>query len=640
MASKYNPQKHDIGILRQDAVTNVGMMLAQERGVPQYAVFDDEYLARQYFTGTPGYDNLPAEKELAMRQDSWRGGIGLEVYNSDEPERYHQSRGADARFKNMVIAGPLRATVAMNTNAAASAGYPRQFIEFNNKLYIGAGKVLARLHDAETNWKPVNVFPINIQTLDSFTGSNMFIGFGALSSAAALVAGEGINYISGIFAGILKTVYTASPTLYASNTRDPNLAQVISSPEPENAASWSAPTKVGAGFQKITSLISKAGALYAGKEDMIYYLDSAGDVQNDLAPRLQAVTNVDSGKGAYTDGEKIWYPAGRQSLLEIDGTTLTWRTPGDYVTGLTYGRVAAVTADDMWLYAVVNAEASLHYVIAGRLETIGGSTKWVWHNIADIPLNKVETAFVSSIGTKKRLWVGGQQDNDAIYNIPLYDVYGDVQNDPNRSFVSNGYLDTPYLHANFKDIPKAFPSTTVQLGHAYNADVFVDVGYKKLGQSAFTRIGSVAGNADTREGTLYLPQDASSKNPISSMVQLRFTCNTSHTDLTPILRGYKLTGLLYPSRRKVIFCKVRCAQDMTLKDTTAAKAGFAEIEATIDEAVNASWPVTMYDLNGNVKYVKFLSLPAGTPRWSLVKAESGRKMERHYNLLLQEVTLS
>ena len=111
----YSKTKHDIGFLRQDGSTEEGFMLAQDKnGVPQYQVLDDEYLAEQQFSSA-GYSALPPEKEIALRQEDWRSGFGLETYDPEDPKRYEASYGMDLRHRGMAIAGSKATAVTLPT---------------------------------------------------------------------------------------------------------------------------------------------------------------------------------------------------------------------------------------------------------------------------------------------------------------------------------------------------------------------------------------------------------------------------------------------------------------------------------------------------------------------------------------------
>lgn len=782
MPSPFSPDKFDVGIVNTDAI-NVGFMLAKKAGAPVYAVFDDEYLALQFFTGEPGYANLPTERELAIRQVSWRAGFGLDVYNSDEPERYYNSRGMDMRFRGMGISGqaPVNASpnisfpipivvdggleswvsttnlaswseqsssgsvqqssvnvhggtysakLYTNTPGGAKAGIsqilsgwhnalrgspvvinvwvqqgagsitacnleisdginqtvaqfvsntsyqlltvnhviaptgtqinahvgvlgsgglqgnvfvddfslaftpyksPASFADFNQKLFFSLGKHLIRMDATNGAFTVVNVgFPANITRIEPFVDASLYIAVNTVNAYSSIntgeiltTAGAGVNTFQ-----FFKTVFSATPNLYGNDGKN----TIRSNPTPSNASSWTAQTTVSSNYDSITDLLSRSGALYIMKEDMPYYLDSTGAVKNDLAPKLAALRSATSGKNSHTDGDKIWIPAGSQSLLEEDSGVLTWRTPALFSTNLTEysGRIAAVTSDDMYLYVVINGTGVCH-VLAGRNETIGSSTQWVWHPIAEVPIAACETAYVSSV-YQKRLWI--TSTTGEVFYIPLYSDYGNPTNDINRAFATNVEIQTPWLHANFMDTVKAFPKIKALLGHPYNTSVFFNCQYKTLGNASWSVVKNLKGSATSMIATSFLPQTS------DTMIRFKFIANTAYTDKTPVLLGYNVLGLLYPPQRKIIACTIRCADEIYLRDGTSDVGSFSVIEAVISEAIKSQWPVTFYDIDGVQKYVKFLSLPSNVPRWTTVIDEKSRKPERHYALLLQEVELS
>jgi len=200
---------------------------------------------------------------------------------------------------------------------------------------------------------------------------------------------------------------------------------------------------------------------------------------------------------------------------------------------------------------------------------------------------------------------------------------------------------TPWLHANFKDSTKAFIKITATLGHTYDADIYFECWYQVVGDgTTWTDAGDFKGTATTRIATLYIPADSGGNKPSSTMVRFKFIAKTDSTTTTPILYSYSVQALLYPSQRSIIACRVRCSNELVLKDSTLDRGSFDTIVAILDEARAATWPVTFYDINGDTKYVKLLPLGTSAPRWTPTKREKGRVQERVYNLLLQEVTLS
>jgi hypothetical protein len=201
-------------------------------------------------------------------------------------------------------------------------------------------------------------------------------------------------------------------------------------------------------------------------------------------------------------------------------------------------------------------------------------------------------------------------------------------------------METSWLHGNFANTTKAFPKLTLVMGHTYSASRYFTVKYKKIGDSSWTTIGNYAGTATSMTQSKFIPADGSSVKPTSSMFKLQFTAVTNDTTITPVLVSYFLTGVLYPTQRQIIACKVYCSNEIQLADGTLDQGSYATIVATIDEARAATWPVTIYDINGDTKTVKFLPLPGDTPQWTVIKSEKHRKLELEYTLLMQVVPLS
>jgi len=206
--------------------------------------------------------------------------------------------------------------------------------------------------------------------------------------------------------------------------------------------------------------------------------------------------------------------------------------------------------------------------------------------------------------------------------------------------VRGAIMETPWLHGNFKSTTKAFPSLELVMGHTYNTGRYFTVKYKKLGDSTWTSIGNYTGSATSMTESKFIPADASSNKPKATMFRLQFTAVTDDTTITPILLSYHLKAILYPSQREIIACKVYCSNEIQLKDGTVDNGSYDTIIATLDEARVATWPVTIYDINGDTKTVKFLAVSSGAPRWQMIASEKERRFEREYNLLAQVVTLS
>ena len=779
----YVKERHDFGVLRADGTSKIGLMLVKDKsGVPLWSVFDDEFLAQQYFSDTPGYGALPAEKELALRQDDWRAGFGLEYYDSNDTKRYYSSIGADLRFRGMGIAGPKSTAVTIplttspvitdggmetwtdvnnltywtdspvqqqirestivhggtysckivgaagdigsyqdiswlstyqgrkitftcwvyaNTasiakiriddgvgttdssahagNSAwaqltvtrvldvaatqlrltcvvvATAGTVNYFddasvsgttisvgnttsTEFNSLLYKGFGPVLGKMNSGGTAFTAINEFTADITSLEVFD-SNLYIALGTATSYVYMSTAEAFTTSTAVVKTFkyFKTVHSATLTLWANDGGN----TIRSNTNPINGgAAWSGQTTVGSSFYSITDLSTLSGALYLRKDDMPYYLSSAGAVQNDLAPELQTLTTTSQTNKIGVWLNKLYFPAGAQSILEYNDGVNSWRNPSDFCTNLSdfNGQVQAVAGDDRYLFAIMDNSTKIE-VLAGRLETIDGATAWVWHPINETTLTGCGHAFVSSI-YQKRLWISSTSASESLYYIPLPTGYGNITTDANRDFLTGTLFITPWLHANFKSTTKAFPALELTMGHTYNASRYITVDYEKLGDSSWTTIGNYTGSATSMTQSRFIPADASSNNPKSTMFRLRFTFVTNDVTITPILLSYYLKGILYPTQRQIIACKVRCADEILLKDGTVDPSGADVIIATLDEARVATWPVTIYNTLGETQTVKFLPLSGNIPRYTLTKVESGRKEQREYNCLMQIIPLS
>ena len=105
-ADTYVFDKHDIAI--NDPVSDklIGMMLVQEKGVPLYEEYEDEYLVAQYASAAATYANVDPTKELPIVQSDFRSGMGQEVFSPSDPLRYYEAINCDLRFAGMAIPGP------------------------------------------------------------------------------------------------------------------------------------------------------------------------------------------------------------------------------------------------------------------------------------------------------------------------------------------------------------------------------------------------------------------------------------------------------------------------------------------------------------------------------------------------------
>jgi len=271
-----------------------------------------------------------------------------------------------------------------------------------------------------------------------------------------------------------------------------------------------------------------------------------------------------------------------------------------------------------------------------RLETISGSTEWVFHPIHTLTQTGTNLLFISNV-YQKRLWICSSDSTEAPYYMPLPEGYGDVTSDANRSFLTGGHFETPWLHGEFKGDTKRFVKVTLHLGHSYDADIYFEVHCKKWGDASWTDAGDAKGTSSDRSPTIFLPDDGSNNPPTATLMKLMFVARTDDTTKTPILNGYDVRAILYPTRRKLIRCVVRAADD--IKDRHGVDMGqtAAYVQTVLEEARDSTEPFSFYDINGVTKTVK---MESADPFSRVIRQEKGRNVELHYNLVLEEVALS
>lgn len=577
------------------------------------------------FTGTIRTWNLLSLK-YAVPEGTTTLKIRCENYNTG-------AMNAPAYFDNVTL-------------SRASAGAPVTMIEFNGKLYVALGDVLAKLNAGGTGLLGLYEFDYAITDLEAFTGDNLYIALGKdniyyyMSTAEALTAATGDSKAD-FFCAVGDTMWKAIK---------PNSIYYAANPTAE--ANWSSPaTTVDSTTYDILDLITNGTTLVIKKEDRtFYYTGSAIAVLIEETKHLVADT---TGKNALYWQGKYYIPCGASSLIEYDDGAISWRSPDKFCTNLGDfdGQIQALAGDEEWLFAITpntrddtNDGTNYVEVLAGRTETIDGTTKWVWHPLCEFELTGCSCAFVSSV-YQKRLWIGSTESDEDLYYIPLYASYGDVTNDDNAYFQTLGYYITPWLHGNFKGNNKAFIKLILTMEDT-SSTVYFRAYYQKLGDAGWTEIEDTNQTEDetgddvghyfktSPTTTGYIPVDSSVNDPVSTMIRFMFqeVCTTS---ATPKLLGYDCRGILSVPKRKIIRCVVKCADEMLLKDGVERESVASAIKSALEEADNATWPVTFYDIRAETKYVNFL--PMRTP---ITHAEKGRDPEEWYYLTLQAVSLS
>lgn len=523
--------------------------------------------------------------------------------------------------------------------ADISGASPNNLIEFNDLLYIGIGSCLFKMNGTGDGWTFVYGFPTTITDLTVFSDGYLYIGQGYSFPYGYMNTSQTVT----ISIATIKTikyfcmVRTTVDTMYGSDTAN----TIRSTINPKNGGTaWSAQTTIDVASNNITDLLSINNALYVMKEDRPYYLDSTGAVKV-LTNSTVAMTSSTSGKNSFEWQGKLYMPWGT-GLLEYDAGDFTWLNPTLYCTNiLDYGgQVMGLGGDEQYLFAGVNNSWDVSLInfveiLAGRYEVIDDVTRWVWHPICNLALHGLEFMMGSSV-YQKRLWILSTSSLDSIYYIPLPLNYGDVANDANKSFQTGGYFITPWLHGNFKADTKAWIKITLTTADC-DSNVYWTVEYEKLGDTVWTTVGNFTTSPSQSR---YIPVDAGSVKPSSKMMRFKITGTTNTTATTPILYSYEIRAVLYPTSRNLIYCQIRCADQIIDKQGKELDSNAAYIKTVIDEARASTYPLTLYDIDGNTRTVKLLPMPKTLPKRNPIKTEKGRNIEWAYNLLMEEVNVS
>jgi len=111
----FNKNSHDIGFNLTTA-GSVGLMLAKNKnGAPLYSVDEDQFIVDQFQTASPDYGALNPQKEIALIQDSWNGGLGFEFYDKKRPAKFWQCLSMDSRKAERLTLGLAKTTITNPT---------------------------------------------------------------------------------------------------------------------------------------------------------------------------------------------------------------------------------------------------------------------------------------------------------------------------------------------------------------------------------------------------------------------------------------------------------------------------------------------------------------------------------------------
>jgi hypothetical protein len=395
---------------------------------------------------------------------------------------------------------------------------------------------------------------------------------------------------------------------------------------------------VGEYADNINSILGIAGTPYVIKEDMPYYIDSDGNPQP-LAPQLRSEKSSTSGVNSTEWQGNLYIPCGNQTLYEYDtsNSRLTDISPSKYITNSSDfdGRIQAISGDSQYLIVAIDNSTKIE-IVFGRWETSGGSVQFVWHPLAELTLAGANKIFASTV-YKRRLWIASTSSSDSLYYIPLTSMYGNITADTDYIFQTGGYFITPWMHSGLRADSKGFYKITLTMADT-SSTVYWSAYYQKLGDTEWTEINSTDKFKTSPTTEAYLPVDGSSNKPSSTMIRFKFEGITGAVGDAPKLLNYDVRAWWFPYNKKVIVCKVKCADDILRRDGVDREQSLSTIKTALDAWVNPStaWVRAFYPpywaSDDDTVYAKLLPI---TPFMEMTASEKHENQNEYvYNLLI------
>ena len=479
--------------------------------------------------------------------------------------------------------------------------------DFNSARYASYGNNLLKLNAGGTAYTYVYSFPATITDLCPFNVSGtdyLFICIGWSNEYWYMVAAE--TFTESTLTANMKFMAVSGVTLHGSDTN----STIARATNPLNGGSWGTAKQMGEDAYNIVDLKVFRGLPYVKKSDCkVYYLTSA-DVVTALVSGAANVAGTNTARMYVWREESLLIPYGEQGLLRYDGTEITHIDPALYMNNASdfAGQVSAVSGDDQYLYIVMDDGTDIQ-ILSGRDEIVDGTNGWRWHPLNTIAMTYFASADITSV-YKKRLYIGSDTSTDSLYYIPITSKYGSIGSDTNYTYLTGGYLITPWIHADLRGDKKAWIKITLTMGHTYDAGIYFEAHYKKLGDTSFTDIGDFKGASGNMVTVAYIPVDGSSNKASSQMMQFKFVGITNDTAKTPILLSYEVQAIWYPPQKQIISTQVQIEYGQELKDGSSETVTTSTITDMLDELYNptTAYPRQLYpiDYASTTYYVKAL----------------------------------
>lgn len=517
-------------------------------------------------------------------------------------------------------------------------GTPVAFAVFKGDLYLASAQSVLKFDATAGTWDGMFGTTDVITDLCNYaetylmvaryTGKYYYSSDGSSYTLSTL--GDGYAYR---FASV---VATGGETLWKSHGL-PVAREIKSSTDPSNTGSWTGATNIGWSTTAIQRLLGYQEALYVFKPEGMYLYDGANWVP--ASRELESLYSTYSGLGSYGWKNRIYMPMGANAIYHYTPLTgtLDTITPSMYAPSEADFRGRAITfaADEEFLFAFLDNGSNVE-ILAGRWETIGGTTDFWWHPLVTLTGWTVVPALVTSVATNKRLWFAGTYGGDKVPGyIILPDKYGDVPSASGYKFDTGWIHYTPKYTGFFLDIPKVWLSLVLKTSNLL-ADTRTILAEYSVDGGDWTNIGDTVALSTFDTSPIQTRYLKPSLNGVEGKeIRLRFT-GTNGEDVTPIIEGFALHGLLRPPAKKEFRFSVRVANNLQLRNGTVDITQTAKSIATALRAAYRSLPVDLVDEWGTTHKVVLLNPPLEAS----VIDESGRVQEEVFTLTCREVTLS
>ena len=620
---------HDIviqGTTLGGDIVKTGLMLATEKGKKMWRVTEAPTFSPRFSTEAAQYAQFPPEQEMVMAWDDWRDGFGQ--YKHENPARYFEAHSVDTRYSNQLILGPL--LYATGDSAGAALGETTRwngFAEQFDKLYVFTNDGT----DSEIwEWDATNGYWVGKETFSASTDSDGLCAFAtwlvASVAGSTYYSTDGATYTEKASTDTRKGLCVVGATAGGGTLWGASATQMRSCTDP--SGTWGTADSIGDSHTDITSLLNLNNICFVGKEDGLWTWDDSALIN--LLPEYRRLKN-DYNFGAmvawYNRG---YFATGEDGLLSYDPQNpedTVDISPSLYAAQITdIGvRVASLSRDDNWLYAVLapKAQGEYLYVLAGRWQASGGSTIFAWHPILEYDTaNAADVSFEASWlttvqGGNPRLWLA---ESGTTKHKPGYIIcakgHQNPKDDDSYKFTTSGHLITSWVDFGLVDIEKAWLYFTVEAENV-TAARYVTIYFRIDDATSWSKLGKATAAGKT---TLSFNSLSDELDLVTGRrIQFKIELTTDDADETPLIKSFALHSVLRPSAKKLFTFAVRCADQIGTLDGTADGQTASDIAANLKTYRQATWPVKLFDID-NVEWdiailskdEEFISKPEGS----------------------------